>query len=241
MKKALTYMFNDKKFWLKALPIFLLVLPSTLFTGLEELHVIPQNIYWVLSFIALLCLIIPVGYSISCIKTLMTENDELPFINVKNDIRLGIKYSVSVLLFIFAISLFWICLLYVLSFVTAKIVASVIFTLIFLLTILCVAVFYFAMNYLFAKQEKFITFFRFKSAFKLIKSNMKNYLKAIGIYALVHILIILISYIIYVVFSKYAVICVVLSTMLTAVLHPYILFLTAYLIAKSITVDTLEQ
>lgn len=187
MKEAFTYMFKDNKFWIKALSYFslfftanfLLNYAQTLLPTCPRCAVSLPWQYWVLFIAGTLVNFVALGYIFSCIKTLIEqkENPLLPFVNILKDLYKGFKYAVSLILLIIPVMVIVMLLVLGIAGVTSgSIVGFILSKILYILVFLFFGFLFIGFNWLFAGNESFFNFFKFRKVFELIWADKKKYI-----------------------------------------------------------------
>ena len=247
MKEAFIYMFKDNCFWKKAITYFFVSFIACLFISYSQINtcsgmcpvaskptVISVNsispiIY---QLIGIFINMIVAGYFLSSIKaiTSQTSNIVLPFFSFRNNFVKGFKFNLSVFTTIILYS-FTFGLLY--SFYSTATFAKIGFIILLIFYIFTGVAFV----WLFAQEEKFITFFNFKKVIIKIKEDIKNYIKYVLIIAGILLISIAVTFVIELLISNFVkdiIIAMVITTLITTVFATYINFVNMHLIAKSI-------
>ena len=229
MINAFTYMFYDNKFLQKAIFYFIFCLSTKL--CLEFATVFSeQNIYitaMLLYIVGTIFSIVTNGYFISCVKALISQNKNyvLPVFNMKS-LLMGIKYTISI--FLAGLCLFFILFfVFILSLFLGKILSG----LIIIIIALTFTAYFNALAFIFANTEAFNSFLQFKKATNLIKNNADEYVKGLIILIIVLVTIAGIDYIVSAIFKNAGMFATVL---ISAILSTYSIFITSFVIAKSI-------
>lgn len=189
MKESFTYIFKDNKWKIKSFIYFLfaiVIVCSKMITinpnNKDQILVAPA--FALIMFI--LCLIvwtITAGYQIANVRAFQEQNSNyvIPYVNLKNNFILGLRYWAAYWLFNlpclliitilgFIAGLFMMSKMHMLSSIVAVICG--IFVLFYVLYILLFSMGYY---YMFAKEPKFNTFYRIKTLFGYISKCPKRY------------------------------------------------------------------
>ena len=246
MITAFTYMFKDNMLLKKALPVFGVGLGHTFCPLISEgltkyANIIAETnpstalkillgslLILILGFI---CTSIYFGYLATCVKSVATqkENIVLPFLNLKKNIKVGLKYIVASLLFIvFLIALILPAFILTLNSATKTlgiILAIITVLLLIVITTTCSM----GLFRIFTHKEELTSFIQFKRLFQLIAKDKIRYFKALGFSLILSTLTI----------SLIAI--PIVGMIVFAILIPYITFVAAYLIANSISTEQFES
>lgn len=236
MINAFTYMFYDNKFLQKAIFYFIFCLSTKL--CLEFATVFSeQNIYitaMLLYIVGTIFSIVTNGYFISCVKALISQNKNyvLPVFNMKSLLQ-GIKYTISI--FLAGLCLFFILFfVFILSLFFGKILSG----LIIIIIALTFTAYFNALAFIFANTEAFNSFLQFKKATNLIKNNVGEYIKGLVILMIVLVITAVLDYILSAVFKNAG---MFLKILIPAIFTTYSIFITSFVIAKSISLEYAEE
>lgn len=254
MEKALYYMFKDNLIKQKMLSYFLLVFVTNacFMFGAYYLTLIKANpslITYSMGFIlAGLILAFPAaGYYMSCIKSIMTqdENIVLPTIHLGKNFVFGFKYFLTVLLFALCFVLvycfFAVLLIFLFKYTNLSLIVSLMS--IFLILLMLVFLFFIwvislALLAIFAKTEFYTSLFRYPLAIKLIKNNPGNYFISFLLYVAVAIFMgIINSFLNIFIINK---VLLLFGVILISAVASYFIFVTAYIVAKSVDSKLIE-
>lgn len=210
MKEAFYYMFKDDKFLTKYMMIFLLILLPFILSIYVKIKII--KIILLIVFMSIYLILS--GYWINCVKAVTDQSNNivLPFINIKNNIWTGLRWIFAELIFgIIALGV-----LILLGFLSTLPLMKFI-----LIPVVCVAFILFyvltnAFTWIFANKNDIYAYLRLSEAIKYLNFNKKAYFIILIICTLINVLCNILI--------KFAIV-------------PYIMFLTAYLVAKSIKKD----
>lgn len=196
MKNAFTYMFKDNMWFKKSLLIFALLLLQMgcpLISGALSRFsetIVQENIsaafccliaILIISGIGFVASILYCGYFINCIKavSVQKENIVLPFVNIKQNLITGFKYTVAVALYILEMIGVILIPLFLLAIPATKILGVVLL----IIAILFVVFIFFTCSMgfvrLFAETESMTAFAKFKQIPELIKDKKKQYFLSI--------------------------------------------------------------
>lgn len=249
MEKAFTYMFKDSMFKQKALCYFVLAFGVDYLIKLGSQYI--QNgysiVYAICAFVIALILYFPFyGYLVSCIRAVTEQDDNivLPCLNFGKNFLLGLKYCIATiilgLLFSLISVLFIFCPVFLL-FVAPKMIGTVLLmfgVIIILLSIIALTVYSLALMSIFAKTEWLTSFFRFPRATILIKNAPGQYFISLMIY----IGIALIGGVADAFASLMTgnIIIMVAGSLISAAIATIAVFVTSYIIAKSVDSKLIE-
>lgn len=204
MKKAFNYMFFDNLFFKKVITflayVFLLVYCSNFsLTGCKGTILVNFFNAIILMLILLLGYSIVEGYKIAIIKSINVEQNYyaiLPIFNIKKDLKIGIKYLISFL--IFSTPIF--CIIGAFGFIVgfapmlnmpnflSNTSCILLFLSIFAYTLYLIC-FLPACIVIFTKTNSIWSFYKFEEIFKLISLNKKEYIKSALIFFILSIVI----------------------------------------------------
>jgi len=247
MKEAFTYMFKDNMFKKKAFMYFVFALIAGFIVQCANTYLpstpktVPPIQYYLLWLLGTFAMFIPQGYNLNCIRAIMEqrENPILPFMNIKNSFIIGFKFYLSLFIFmlgIVAASIVYCIIIGILSSLHLQILSILmcLFLILFLLVFLLVFIIYIpAFCCTFAKTELLTIFFRFVRVTKLIKQDIVNYFKYVGLYAVFFIGIFIISILISIPFQG-NIIGAFIIAFLTSLIGAYTSFVAAYLTARAV-------
>jgi len=246
MKNAFTYMFKDNMLVKKTLLLFTLVLLQTSFpfisSWLSKYAGTSENLPaalgmlllgLIVSLLGLICSIIFCGYFVTCVKSIAAQKDNivLPFINIKNNLILGLKYMVAYGLFMLIVIGMFLFPLVLTAIPASRVLGIVLLVLTALFVIALLALFSIGFMGVFAHTEKLTSFIQFNKVFKLICDNKKQYFIALLFGALYSILIPIITFAI-----PYGIRLIVYFLLI-----PYTAFVMAYFPAKAIPKEQFES
>ena len=245
MREAFSYMFKDPGFGQKFVPFCFVNFIALLLFGAPQLTSITSSVptvlkvtnpfwYW-LPFLGGIISFALFGYATVCIKAITQKTSDivLPFFNFKNSILRGFRFLIATLGF----TLIGVFSLFILTLTQA-----------WLLLILAIiilggfALIYFnALFWIFANEERLSSFFAWKKATRYIKQNLKQYLNNLGIIILINLIASTLSgiimYTMNYIFSTSHVAWIA-SSLTGSIISSYVAFVTIYLIAKSIKTDS---
>jgi hypothetical protein len=249
MKEIFTYMFKDNMFTKKAAILFLLLFialaicgippllnsvsyaPTVEKVSLPYLHYLP-SISCFLDFAIY-------GYMMICIKAIIQQdlNIVLPFFNFKNSLIRGLKFFVVILIF----TLLSVFIYSILLFLLVPLKALCVLPILKVLITIAVVIYVNALLWIFANEDKIFSLLAFRKATKLIKQNLRTYFSNLGLIFVINFISAFLScglmYILDSIFDNNYLIWI-LSTLEGTILAGYMLFINAYLIAKSIKPET---
>lgn len=236
MINAFTYMFNDNKFFQKALFYFIFSFATQF--SLESAKVLyARNIFTtaiLLYVVGIIFSIIVNGYFISCVKALISQNKNyvLPLFNIKMLLP-GVKYTLAFFLAVLCLS-FVFLLVFILSIFIGKILSS----LIIIIFVLLLAAYFNALAFIFANTEAFTSFLQFEKATNLIKNNMGKYCKGLIIMIIVFVITEVINYILSAVFKNTG---MFIKILIPTIFTTYTIFIISFVIAKSISSEYADE
>ena len=255
MKEAFTYMFKDNKFWIKGLSYLGLVFIANLITNYGQTFYpacprcavsIPWQ-YWTFIAIGSIINLIPLGYMYTCIKSLIDqdENPILPFVSPWENLIKGFKYSIAILLLL--VPLFIVTILIIAGIASISMgsaLGMIISKTIMLTAIIGFAVLLLGFNWIFANKDSFLSFYRFKEVFAIIKSEPKLYfahLLMIGFVFIVNMLLELGFGFTAGWFHIPTIIGLFVVGLLAAFTGTYAIFVICHLIAKAVKKDFVSE
>ena len=251
MKEAFYYMFKDNMFKNKVLMYFVSVLLANFliqygntFAPVDKNVAAPMQ-YHILNLLGFIALFIPCGYGVMCLRALMEqkENFVLPFLNIKNSFVLGFKLMSGIILLSIAFGLFYLILAIifgVLAFILKMpTIMSVLYMTVLLLFVLLIVIFTPAFSCILAKKEWYTTFFRFIKSAKLIKNDVGNYFKGVGLFIAISILVAIINAPLTFLLWK-NVYGAFLSALIGSLISSYTVFVYAYIFAKTVKHECIE-
>ena len=240
-----TYMFKDNKFYQKYLFYLLFLGINTFITLYTEPRLKIHNFSLEIIFLYLLGIIIQFilsGYFVSCVKAIINQRDNfvLPMLNLKNNIVLGFKYDLSLILFIalYSLLIFMLTVLFYIPSLLTSIFPEMFITCVkwliyaglctvIIAGIVYIAIFILAFSYIFAKTNSITVFFQLKQAITLIKNNLKHYLCSLGIAAVFIVLTAsLVELVAFLTAGN------IITEFLSLILTSYTVFVCAYLVAN---------
>lgn len=247
MKEAFTYMFKDNKYPQKALTYFCCVFLAQLAVMYAKIFApncvncpaAPEYSLW--SFIGSILMILPIGYGITCIKSLIEqkENFIIPFFNFKNSLITGLKYIVAIILTGFALGLGFGIIGGVIGIIAGLLNLKALLIILFIVLIaffLCFLFYIVALMWIFACKGWITSFFRWGKAIQLVSKDAKNYWIAFGFTLLLSIVTGTIVNLIPVKSLLVAIIAAVISSALAS----YTVFVWSYICAKAIKAECVE-
>lgn len=247
MKEAFSYMFKDNKYPQKALTYFGLIFLANFAVMYAKLfapacpncQASPEYPLW--TFIGFILMILPMGYGITCVKSLIEqkENFIIPFFNFKNSLITGLKYTLAIIFTGLAIGLGFSILGGILGVIAGMFQLKALLFVFIIAAIaffLCFIFYISALLWIFACKGWLTSFFRWGKAFQLLSKNPKNYWKAFGLVLLVSIVSGTIANLIPVSNLLTAIIAAVISSALAS----YTIFVWSYLNAKAIKAECIE-
>ena len=232
MKEAFYYMFKDNKILQKYITIFLIVLGV-----LYCIVFFPTEIdllFFEFSFLLILLFVSLFGYWISCVKAIINQirNIVLPYVNITNNLIIGLKYMMAALmlrLLFLAIEIFgeglvsnmlqldfiWSPLLYMIS---------IFFNFMFI-----------AFNWIFATTGNILSYTYISQALRLVLTNKKSYFVAAALELIVYLLLCILIHFVGIMakFLDRNILLFALSFII-----PYFMFVTAYINAKAIKFES---
>jgi len=234
VREAFTYMFKDNKFLEKGFIYYIFAFLEMLFALFLQTLSQNRNIQGLLYFslLGLFITIILIGYRVKCIKALTIQNNNylLPFFEVGNCIKLGIKAFLAI---IFA-SLVW-GLLCIIPFVNIIII---------LLAFIFFGYFFMAYDWIFSNTEGLNSFLRIKLAWKLIAYAKGNYFKSFIMNIVAAILCEIPAILLYVLLNlslPHGMSVNIFKTLFMAIFATYQTFISVYIVAKSIKPECLDM
>ena len=248
MEKAFTYMFRDDRFWQKSGLVFLLYFVSQYCFGLVQpenkvLTVFPNSLF--VCVLGLLIFMILSGYSFNIIKLIMDKNDEivLPEINLANNLIIGLKWILSIFLFILAFTGVYIAMI-LLNAAVKSVFLVVISVVLFIIALLVLMIFFPALIAIFAKTEKIFSIFRFGMAKKIIVHNPGSYFTGVGFILLLGVLLFVIAALcllpLMFILNKNLVFNLVYTSVIYSLISTYSVYVTSYLYAKMVDTELIE-
>lgn len=240
MRYAFSYMFKDPGFGQKFVPFCFVNFIALLLFGAPQLTSITSSVPTVLKvtwlpFLGGIISFALFGYATVCIKAITQKTSDivLPFFNFKNSILRGFRFLIATLgftltgtlsLFLLAIAQAW--LLLILAFIILGGFALIYFN---------------ALFWIFANEERLSSFFAWKKATRYIKQNLRQYFNNLGIIILINLVESTLSgtimYTMNYIFSTSHVAWIA-SSLTGSIISSYLAFVTIYLIAKSIKTDS---
>ena len=214
---------------------------------------LPPVQYYLLLILSTIAMFITQGYHLNCIRAIIEQrkNPILPYMNIKNSFVMGFKFNLS--LFILMLSVFigilgiiLLCAMIIGFSPLANSQTTFVSTCFALLIILISIIGFFAfiiylpaLCCMFAKTEMLTTSFRFIRATKLIKQDVGNYFKYVGMFILLTVNLFLINFVMMIPLRGNAASSFII-TFLTSLIEAYTVFVFAYLIARSVKPECIE-
>ena len=248
MREAFTYMFKDPGYNDKAIMYFVIcfialaLLASPEISNLNtagmsqspKVTPISNPIFAILPLLGVLFNWIITGYYLTCVQAITKQNQNyvLPFINIGGSFIKGFKFTIATILITLVLTL----LGFIFAFVGPIGISLYSISLLVLLFI-----FGNAFMWLFANEGKLSTFFAWKKVSKLVSGNCKNYFKNLFILILITIAGALVSTIFMFLFNflvSNMYVAWILTSLEGAIVASYTAFVSMYLIAKSIKVES---
>lgn len=235
MKDAFCYMFRDNKIKEKMALYFCIAFISNVCSNIAQLFTkdingAPDAKIIALIAAGLLVGLVTTGYSIACNRAIIEqrENVVLPFINFWRNMFTGFKFGVSIMLMIAVFTLMMIPFAF-LSAVFSPLIINL-YIVAFVIFVACVGT---ALTYIFAVTDSWISFLKFKTAFKMIANSKWQYWSRVLLIVVIGILnsvvVSLISSI-----AGNTIIGTVCGTALTCVLGSYLVYVFAHFVANSV-------
>lgn len=245
MKEAFNFMFKDNMFKKKAFIYVIVAFIANLISNIANTmapqpNTAPTIQYIIIFIVGALLMLIPSGYGMSCIKAFIEQNENivLPFLNVKNNFIIGFKLAVSVLImaliFGLGITILAILLAIVFSMLKAISAGTIVLWVLMLALILILAYYSLAFCYIFVTTEKYTSFLQFRNATRLIKNDIKHYSLSALLFIGLTILVGILGTIITALLGLFGIVGLVLSTLITAFISGYTVYVFTYLTAKAV-------
>ena len=245
MKEAFNFMFKDNMFKKKVLTYFIVTFIAALLSNIAntmvpEPNTLPSIQYVILFILGSVIMLIPNGYGVSCIKSIIEqdENIVLPFLNIKNNFVLGFKLAIAIIIMtlVFGISIALVAIVFAIISSLLNVQGIGAICLGIFLTLLTIIVLYYilALCYIFATTEKFTSFLRFKYATQLIKNDIKKYTLSVLLFIALMILVGIISAIVAVIFAALGIVGMVVYTVISTLIGSYMVYVVSYINAKAI-------
>lgn len=249
MINAFNYMFKDNRFAQKAGIYFILVFVSQVFLNYANTfnsgatrQMLPAD-YYIFAFIGTVLNLIPLGYGISCIRALIEQKDTsvVPFVNIKNNLWQGFKYSIAILILTVAficLTMFAILIFaFIANLLNIQAFLGIIVGLLTVTPIIFIFIYALAFSWIFATTESWTSFLKIKKATLLIKENKATYWKSLGLFVLVILMFIIPFFIVGTIITTtipnkfiYSIVISIVISMLSV----YTTFVSCYITAKSI-------
>ncbi len=244
MLKAFVYMFKDKEFWKKYLPVFCFVVLANIFMNWAGIYApilnegVKNPLYYILYIIGFVIMFVPYGYSISALDYAFKceENINLPFIDIKHNFLNGLKVILSGALLIVLLSVIFLILGFIrnaLSGTAGEVLSSIVTALSFLI-LFFTSFMGIAMCCNYVKKPNYFNFINFKSAINIANENLGKYF----IVYLITLLTAIVTYVLSMVVVSYMVLLgylgIVLYSLFVSVIWTYIIYVYAYLFARSV-------
>lgn len=171
---------------------------SNLFFGSNKIK-LPFWNFAVLTLLTIFIILIINGYRVSCIRSLLAgkENVIFPYINLKKNLKIGLKYTLAAL--VCYIPLFYLIMgagffgafsmtvehkfLEILG-ICFLVISRLLVLLVFIYQSVCLL----GVNRIFAETDNIFSFIKFKELFSLIRANKKFYFVSAGLLFLVYCL-----------------------------------------------------
>ncbi len=236
---AFSYMFQDKKFPLKWLSVFLIsfignIVSLSMQSNMQKADFNIIDLAPI--FLAAFLMFVLVGYKIMCIKSITNQshNYTLPFISYFDNFISGLKFYIATIVFLIAIFL-PIALLGTIPII--NIVVFVVGAIIFIVFLYRVI----AYNWIFANKPMYTVFFRFGLSWEVIIQDHKRYFTVLCFLFLSVILSLACNLFLYLTgLLFYEILTLGIAAGAISLVTTYFSFVNSYLIAKSITPNSLN-